>query len=666
MEDKILKLVDKCDVVSFDVFDTLLFRNIYKPTDLFKILEKEFNIENLENIRKESEIKSRVSENNGETNYDLIYKEMENKISDKTIIEKIKNRELELEEEFLVINPFMKKIYDYCIKKNKKVFFISDMYLPHNFIKKILENVGYSSFKLYVSCDNMKTKGSGDLFKYVQKENNLNYSKWLHIGDNKHSDYDIPISLGMKAFNYINIREKSKIKGEPETIEESILRGIQNNYLYNSDTKSYWEQFGVLYASPIYYGFTNWLYNLTHESKNILYFLARDGYIIQKTYDIFNKMLGTSKETKYLYSSRASYFIPMLTEDNQDYLITLILGVTSENEGYVTLRKIFNSYGLDGTKYEKYLPLFGIESLDEIVYIKNSKKFINLIKYAYSDFEKVFEKKKKILKEYLAQEKLFDNDTIEIVDVGWGGSTQHAMYQATNKKIFGYYFGTISSPYKDVRINSLGYCFDQGEPDSIYKGVFTLNVMMYEFLFTAPHGTTLKLVEKDNKIIPILDSKEEYTDKVKIFQDASLEMIRKYLMNYKYLKCLTVKTVIKSYAEMIDNRDYEDLFEFSKIYNSVSVNNIKTPYVRTYTKSDLMEKFSLFNYKELIEESKKSLWRYTYMIKGCDTKEKYDEFMKEFELNKVSTNRVLSRENAIKFIKNPQKGINILKRLLEK
>ena len=121
MEDKILKLVDKCDVVSFDVFDTLLFRNIYKPTDLFKILEKEFNIENLENIRKESEIKSRVSENNGETNYDLIYKEMENKISDKTIIEKIKNRELELEKEFLVINPFMKKIYDYCIKKNKKV-----------------------------------------------------------------------------------------------------------------------------------------------------------------------------------------------------------------------------------------------------------------------------------------------------------------------------------------------------------------------------------------------------------------------------------------------------------------------------------------------------------------------------------------------------------------
>ena len=32
---KLKKLIDQYDVVSFDVFDTLLLRNVLKPTDLF-------------------------------------------------------------------------------------------------------------------------------------------------------------------------------------------------------------------------------------------------------------------------------------------------------------------------------------------------------------------------------------------------------------------------------------------------------------------------------------------------------------------------------------------------------------------------------------------------------------------------------------------------------
>ena len=39
-KEEIKKIISKKDVVSFDIFDTLLFRNIYKPTDIFSSKEK--------------------------------------------------------------------------------------------------------------------------------------------------------------------------------------------------------------------------------------------------------------------------------------------------------------------------------------------------------------------------------------------------------------------------------------------------------------------------------------------------------------------------------------------------------------------------------------------------------------------------------------------------
>lgn len=38
----------------------------------------------------------------------------------------------------LVVNPEMKAVYDEAIKQNKKIIIVSDMYLPADFIKKVL------------------------------------------------------------------------------------------------------------------------------------------------------------------------------------------------------------------------------------------------------------------------------------------------------------------------------------------------------------------------------------------------------------------------------------------------------------------------------------------------------------------------------------------------
>ena len=88
-------------------------------------------------------------------------------------------------------------------------------------------------------------------------------NKWLHIGDNVYSDYEIPINFGINAYNYKNVSTYTDIV--PNSIFESIVLGIQNNYLYNGLNNDYWDLFGVKYASLIYLGFTKWLYDLTKE-----------------------------------------------------------------------------------------------------------------------------------------------------------------------------------------------------------------------------------------------------------------------------------------------------------------------------------------------------------------------------------------------------------------
>ena len=63
MKDKLIELVDKNNIISFDIFDTLILRNIFYPTDIFKILsiytKNNFNIDNFYEIRIVSEKKSR-------------------------------------------------------------------------------------------------------------------------------------------------------------------------------------------------------------------------------------------------------------------------------------------------------------------------------------------------------------------------------------------------------------------------------------------------------------------------------------------------------------------------------------------------------------------------------------------------------------------------------
>ena len=174
------------DVISFDIFDTCIFRPFKTATDLFSILEKEYKIENFKDIRIKAEIEARAKTNkpNGEIDIFDIYNEITTTLPNCVCTAE---KEIMLELELCFANPYMLEIFNILKQHNKTIIAISDMYLPKETILKILNKNGFTNLEnLFVSNEYKCNKSNGKLFKIVKKL--YKNKKIIHIGDNYLAD----------------------------------------------------------------------------------------------------------------------------------------------------------------------------------------------------------------------------------------------------------------------------------------------------------------------------------------------------------------------------------------------------------------------------------------------------------------------------------------------
>ena len=191
------KKVEKYDAVSFDIFDTLLKRDVYKPADVFRLVQSEYQKRYTKPVsfktpRIEAEYITRKKSRYAEVTLDEIYDELD--CEDK---ETLKLLETEIESKVLHCNYDIKPVYDFCIAQGKDVYIISDMYLPKAFLEEILKREGYEGYRdLILSADYRKTKRSGELYKVLLEAHGLNNKDLIHIGDSRYADYVVHGSVG--------------------------------------------------------------------------------------------------------------------------------------------------------------------------------------------------------------------------------------------------------------------------------------------------------------------------------------------------------------------------------------------------------------------------------------------------------------------------------------
>ena len=149
------------DVISFDIFDTLLTRDVPAPSDIFAIIGEKLGKNNFAEIRITAETKAKALKGGGYT-----LKDIYDFISIPGAIETEINTELEYcapKREVIDILKFAQNL-------NKQILITSDMYLPEDVIRQMLAKVGINEpYKLYVSNECNMSKYSGSIYEYYKK-----------------------------------------------------------------------------------------------------------------------------------------------------------------------------------------------------------------------------------------------------------------------------------------------------------------------------------------------------------------------------------------------------------------------------------------------------------------------------------------------------------------
>lgn len=552
------KLIDEADVISFDVFDTLLFRIVNTPETIFDLLGGMYSIPGFRKLRMnaQNEASRRAYVKYGWPHADMnqIY-EVLSEYTDKSICwDQIREAEIEMEKDSLHANPEMKPIFSYARNTGKRIIAVTDMYLFADTISEVLEREGFHPDFVYCSADEHKAKFNKELFTEVAKRENVSINSILHIGDNMRDDVEYPRSLGEKAFLYHPQGDTSRIQNLPDAdIDKGLFK------LLYDQTKSFWYNLGVEVGGPLYMGLFSWLSVQIKEDKPI-YFLSRDGYNLCQIF----QMMGF-KNAHYMYSSRRSLVMAGITEMNEADICELPPYVTGQTVGEVL------DYLRVPREQVQYLKEAGFSDYNDVI-VEDRQ---------IGDFKKLYRLNKEIFLEHCDQERKnvknyldsigFTGKGSAVFDCGWNGSSQFLLdkllraigYQG--ETCF-YYFGILNTDKSRRQLHGKWY---EAYAFNFYRNYHLQplvrdNPLLYELFFSAPHGSVLYF---DSDGQPVFEDNGQ-----ELFKSELLEGIEDYIRTgigfaRKYHIHWYPTAAVSHLNRLIQNPDEEEAITIGDIEN---------------------------------------------------------------------------------------------------
>ena len=521
MED--YEIINKYEYISFDIFDTLVTRNLVDNKDVFKFVQEYYNLNY--NNRKEkdfykkrilAEKEARMHSLNEEISIEEIYSFLDIDINEKNILFEI---EKELEYKLCEKNKCGYQLYKYAFSKNKKIIIISDMYLDRETIEKILKKNDIQYYKLFISSESKLTKSTGNLYKFVLNELKINPKNMLHIGDNLKSDYLNPKKLGINCIRIKNKKIKNiKEFGDKENKIYNIIEKFINNKI--GDNKEYFWNKGYECFGPVLYSYIKWLEeNFKKQKYDNILFLSRDGYLMQKAFKIINSDI----ETKYFYASRRALIVPTIHKYKD-------LSEILENNSFPKKMKIesfFKKIGID--KDNEILNKCGYE-LDKYIKAEELRDFIKDIPVELKN--EIYSNSKKEYNNfmlYLTKNKI--KNKIAIIDIGWNGNMQQALCNmlnniSDNKEIDGYYMGVNPNSDKKDKYKMHGFLFEKNREELYLKEKY-FNAL-FELIFLGHHGSVKRYGDNSIEFYDYEYENDETKDLIYSFQDGALTFIKDF------------------------------------------------------------------------------------------------------------------------------------------
>lgn len=520
-EQYILNNIHKFEVVSFDIYDTLLKRNVVDPIDVFSLVELKYNtnsekkVHNFAHLRITAEKEAIRKSIKEDVDIYEIYSYLDLEARDELL-----QIELQIEREIVVSNLKVKSFFDYVLSLGKRVIIISDMYLPRSTIEGILQNNGYLGYeKIYVSSELGRRKSTGTMFDLVLSDLNISSSKIVHIGDAIKGDFLMPLKKGINSL--LIRRSVCNTLYAKKNRCDNLLSEILYSFINNHVSGGRLFRIGYETLGPVLYGFCKWIHEEKINNKlSQLLFFSRDGQLIYKCY----KKMYPEDNIRYVYFSRRSLTVPIICKLKTKCEVLSIIPVNR----YTELSSLLARLGIVYDDYAKTIETFGYKKgqyYHKEYYLEDEKfdrLYKTLLPQIMSNSQKEYDK----LSIYF--DSLECNGKVGLVDIGWEGTIQTAMekflsLRNSNVVIQGLYCGIMKSSSRYSGYLYSPKCNDLEDALMSFSGLF-------EMFLSADHGSVFSY-DTDGSVIfcPFeydvnAKAKQEYKE-IKEVQNGALSFV---------------------------------------------------------------------------------------------------------------------------------------------
>ncbi|WP_344418525.1 HAD family hydrolase [Amycolatopsis minnesotensis] len=292
-----------CALLSLDVFDTVLWRRVPRPTDLFGVLGSGLRRDGLipswltdatfRQMRIDAEGAARAAGGalGEEVSLADIWRSMPRALLHDVPLEKYVAEEVRVERAFTEVDPDVAELIALAAQHALPLIVVSDTYFTDAQLRHLLDRRGLEPLRdarVFRSQEHGADKASGLWEVVLQNLPGTAPEQILHVGDNETADHDVPGKLGIRTVHFRRIDEcfadvldregvpldprdhRYPTRLDPEHgdfgltgLRAKVLQA--NGTAAGSATATAW-RFGASVLGPVLTGFAEWVARTAHEA----------------------------------------------------------------------------------------------------------------------------------------------------------------------------------------------------------------------------------------------------------------------------------------------------------------------------------------------------------------------------------------------------------------
>jgi len=506
--EQILERSIDADVVSFDVFDTMVERAFLSPAGSRAYFghraRKQFGVEDMAALRERAEERARARPT-ADVALPAVYGALAEFPQARGVdIAALQHLELELERRQLRPRAAVCDAALRVARQGKQVLALSDMYLTERMMRDVLpESVNDAIPRLLVSCETGWRKDTGEAWRELPPQLGTRPKSWLHVGDNEHSDKQLPHDLGFIPPVHV-LRPKALLDVVPAlrplrpTTKQAMdwpdqlwLGLLANRFCDLADREPQAFSDVITVGDPTTLGYTVFgplvldyllwtLRQARQDHVGKILFLSREGYLLHQAFEALRSRLtaASSIQGVYLLASRRALGTPTLRE--LDDIHGLLGGsfngtlhqLVKARMGEDIARVVVDALGERAARAEVFLP-------------EMRQAIVDLLRPAADAILSIAESERDAYLAYWSDQ--VGDAEVLLSDVGYAGTIQAHLAKLTGRRLSGAYFALTSRANQTALLGGIARArYHDGRLQAGDDSAILEHDLLLESVLTAP------------------------------------------------------------------------------------------------------------------------------------------------------------------------------------